>query len=58
MLIICTGSIYNWTLVHVYAITIVFKKKFKKCLTFFLPFSKQSAKQKETTYISSCFENL
>ena len=33
-------------------------KIFKKCLTFFLAFSKQSAKQKETTYISSCFENL
>ena len=33
-------------------------KIFKKCLTFFLAFSKQSAKQKETAYISSCFENL
>ena len=58
MLIICTGSIYNWTLVHVYAITVVFKKNLKNALPFFLPFSKQSAKQKETTYISSCFENL
>ena len=57
MLIICTGSIYNWTLLHVYTITVVFKK-IKKYLTFFLAFSKQSAKQKETTYISSCFENL
>ena len=33
-------------------------RKFKKCLNFFLAFSKQSAKQKETTYISSGFENL
>ena len=57
MLIICTGSIYNWTLVHVYAITVVFKKKFKNALPF-LAFSKQSAMQKETTYILPCFENL
>ena len=34
------------------------KKNLKNALPFFLPFSKQSAKQKETTYISSCFENL
>ena len=33
------------------------KKKFKNALPF-LAFSKQSAMQKETTYILPCFENL
>ena len=43
------------------AITVFCIKKTKKTIKYaspFLAFSKQSAKQKETTYISSCFKNL